>query len=294
MPWRLPRRRRPPILPSMPTLSAFADEIADDLAEQTRVLTANGIRYIDLRGVWGVGVLDLSPRQREEILTHIDGEGIGIAAVGSPIGKSTIDKPPSYELDRLAVACEIAEQMRSRYIRIFSFYAPEGESIIDYREKVMDRMAGWVEYVQHNHPALVLAHENEADIYGDVPGRCVELFEALCGDNFTGCYDPANFAHAGVKDPLNNAWAPLEQYVGYIHLKDFKAGGETAGPCGEGDGDVPGVLTAAHASGYDGFMTMEPHLAKAGQFRGFTGPDLFKVAVDAVRKICDEKEIPLT
>jgi sugar phosphate isomerase/epimerase len=278
----------------MPTLSAFADEIGDDLSVQTRVLIDNGVRHIDLRGVWGCGVLELTPGQRADLRSHIDGEGVRIAAVGSPIGKSTIDKPPSYELERLEVACEIAAQMDATFIRVFSFYAPEGESILDYRAEVLERMAGWVEYVQGSHPSLVLTHENEADIYGDSPDRCLEILDALHGPNFVGCYDPANFAHWGVVDPLHAAWEPLAKYIGYFHLKDYKEGEETAVPCGQGDGEVQRVLRAAHASGYDGFMTLEPHLAKAGQFRGFTGPDLFKVAVDAVRKICDEEGIPLS
>ena len=42
----------------------------------------------------------------------------------------------------------------------------------------------------------------------------------------------------------------------------------------------------AAASGYDGFMTLEPHLAQAGQFKGFTGPELFKRAAEAARKVC--------
>ena len=42
--------------------------------------------------------------QLREIKASIDGEGIRIAAIGSPIGKSTIDKPASYELDRVKKA----------------------------------------------------------------------------------------------------------------------------------------------------------------------------------------------
>ena len=34
-------------------------------------------------------------------------------------------------------------------------------------------------------------------------------------------------------------------------------------------------------------MTLEPHLAAAGQFSGFTGPDLFTKAVDALKALLD-------
>jgi predicted dehydrogenase len=40
--------------------------------------------------------------------------------------------------------------------------------------------------------------------------------------------------------------------------------------------------------GFDGYATMEPHLAHGGQFSGFSGPDNFQKATDSFRKVCDE------
>ena len=42
------------------TLSAFGDEIADDVDEQLRVLNELDIRYLELRRAWGTNVLELS------------------------------------------------------------------------------------------------------------------------------------------------------------------------------------------------------------------------------------------
>jgi sugar phosphate isomerase/epimerase len=55
---------------------------------------------------------------------------------------------------------------------------------------------------------------------------------------------------------------------------------------GEGDGEAERILRDAAASGYDGFLTLEPHLAHAGQFQGFSGPDLFRTAARAAREVC--------
>ena len=41
-------------------VSAFADEIGQELDEQLEVLAANDVGNIELRGVWGKGVLELS------------------------------------------------------------------------------------------------------------------------------------------------------------------------------------------------------------------------------------------
>jgi sugar phosphate isomerase/epimerase len=271
----------------MATFSAFADEISSDPVEQVAVLRECGIRFLDLRGAWNKNVLDLTGTDLDRLDRTLADAGVGVAAIGSPIGKSTIDKPPAFELNRLKRACEIAERFRSRFIRIFSFYPPEGGRIDDYRDEVMERMASWAAYVGREHPGIVLAHENESRIYGDLPERCLEICRRFVGPSFTGCYDFANFTHDGVERPFETAWTPLKPYIGFIHLKDWKKGGQNAVPMGEGDGDVERILRDAAASGYDGFLTLEPHLAQAGQFKGFTGPELFKKAAAAARTVCE-------
>ena len=92
-----------------------------------------------------------------------------------------------------------------------------------------------------------------------------------------------------VQDVYNTCWLPLRKHVGYFHIKDFKYGEkEHAVPAGTGDGDIPEILRDAAADGYDGFLALEPHLAKAEHSTGQTGPELFKVAADALKKILVE------
>ena len=40
--------------------------------------------------------------------------------------------------------------------------------------------------------------------------------------------------------------------------------------------------------GWSGPLTIEPHLASAGAFGGFSGEQLFEVAVDALRQVVSE------
>jgi sugar phosphate isomerase/epimerase len=277
----------------MATFSAFADEIASDPVEQVAVLRECGIRFLDLRGAWTRNVMDLTGPDLDRLGRILADAGVGVAAIGSPIGKSTIDQPPAFELDRLRRACELAERFRCRTVRIFSFYPPEGKQITAYRDEVMERMASWVAYVAKAHPGLVLAHENESKIYGDLPERCVELYRRFRGPNFTGCYDFANFTHDGVERPFETAWTPLKPYIGFFHLKDWKRGAQAV-PMGEGDGEAERILRDAAAAGYDGFLTLEPHLAQAGQFKGFTGPALFRKAAEAARTVCERAGMRVT
>jgi 3-dehydroshikimate dehydratase len=276
----------------MSTLSAFADEISANPEEQVAVLRECGIRYLDLRGAWNKNVMDLTPPELDRFGRILSDAGVGVAAIGSPIGKTPVAAPASHELERLAHACELAERFRCRYVRIFSFYAPEGKRIADYSAEVLARIGGWVDYVARSHPGIVLAHENESKIYGDLPDRCVEICKRFAGPNFTGCYDFANFVNDGVERPFDTAWRPLKPYTGFFHLKDYKRGGHPV-PMGEGDGEAQRILADAASSGFDGFMTMEPHLAQAGQFKGFTGPELFRKAVEAAKAVCAKAGVTL-
>jgi len=274
----------------MPTLSAFADEISKDLKEQLQGLHQCGISYFDIRSVWGKNVMDLTDAEAREIKKMIGDEGIRIAAIGSPIGKTTIDKPASVELDRLKKAVDLAEFFGTTYIRVFSFYPPEGQKIADFRDEVIARMHGWIDFVQKR--PVVLVHENESDIYGDIPQRCEDLMKNLFGPKMIQCFDPANFVYIGLDNVFETCWKSLKKYTKFFHLKDCKPGKQLV-PCGEGHGDVEKVLGDACKDGYDGFMTMEPHLSHGGQYAGFSGPDLIKKAVDAVRDICARQNITL-
>src|SRR6266568_1055201 len=105
-------------------LSAFADEISPELDEQIAVLQACRIPAIELRGVWGVNVLDLSDEQVATIQQALQTSGIHIAAIASPIGKTPIDQPFAETLKKFSRAVQLAQAFQTRYIRIFSFYPP--------------------------------------------------------------------------------------------------------------------------------------------------------------------------
>ena len=75
----------------MVTLSGFADEIGPDLGLQIETLRSAGLRYLELRGIWGKNVLDLSAKERHDAKAQLSGAGIGVSAIGSPIGKVAVD-----------------------------------------------------------------------------------------------------------------------------------------------------------------------------------------------------------
>jgi sugar phosphate isomerase/epimerase len=154
---------------------------------------------------------------------------------------------------------------------------------------VIRRFQQKIEYLG-NRP-IRLAHENEKGIFGDIGRRCQDLMKSINSPKLRSAFDFANFVQVGDR-PRDN-WPLLKPYTAHIHIKDAQMDGGKVVPAGEGDGDIESILTDAYASGYRGFLSMEPHLKVAGHSHGETGPALFKVAVEALRKVCKRAGIPL-
>jgi sugar phosphate isomerase/epimerase len=214
----------------------------------------------------------------------LGGRGIRVSAIGSPIGKIKIDDPFEPHLRSFRRAIELAEVFACPYVRIFSFFVPDGEADI-HRTAVMKRMRVLLNEAK-GHPVTLL-HENESHIYGDIPRRCRDLFETLASPQLRMTFDPANFVMCGVR-PFSQGYAMLKDYIAYVHIKDGLLAEHRVVPAGQGDGEVRELLRALQERQYDGFLSLEPHLATAGQYSGFSGPELFGVAAGALRGLLKE------
>ncbi len=277
----------------MLSLAAFADEIAPELDAQIEHCRKNGVRYFELRGVRGKNVMDFDKALCAEIKSKLTDAGMGVVGIGSPIGKVRLDESFEKHLERFKVAIERAVFFEARFIRIFSYYPIEGTTrnhlVARCRDEVLRRMQKKIELVRGTN--IVLAHENEANIFGEQCRQCLDMHQALDGPQFKAAFDFANFIQAGEEPSVN--WPLLKPFTAHIHIKDARRMDGHCVPAGQGDGDIGPILQDAYRSGYRGCLTLEPHLSVAGQFSGFTGPDLFKVAVDALRQLCAKHNVPL-
>jgi sugar phosphate isomerase/epimerase len=269
----------------MVTISAFADEISQNPQEQMDALDANGIKFVELRGAFGLNVMKFSEAQCKDLKQQFADRGVGVSCIGSPIGKVKIDDDYRKHFDDFKHAVDLAEFFGAKYIRIFSYYPPEGDNVGQYRGEIISRLSEKLNYISGRDVTLVL--ENEKDLFGAFPEHCAYLHAALPSKQLQMAFDPANFVNMDVQDVYKTCWLPLRPNVGYFHIKDFKYGEEEkAVPAGTGDGCIPDILRDAAADGYDGWLALEPHLAKAEHSTGQTGPELFKVAADALKDIC--------
>jgi sugar phosphate isomerase/epimerase len=273
---------------SMYRLSGFGDEIATDLTEQLDVLQRAGIDLLDLRGVWGRNVLELTDGDVVTVREALSARGMRVSCVATPVGKAPVDGDFTQQQAALVRGIEIAQALGTTNLRVFSYYIPESDDPAHHRDEVLRRLQALVEQAQA--AGMTLLHENERGIYGDSPSRCHDLHATIDSPHFRALWDPGNFASCGYR-PFHDSWDLLRAYIAYVHVKDYDRAAQRVVVAGAGDAEWPACIRALNDAGYDGIYSLEPHLAVAGKAGGFTGPELFADAVEALRRVMGDVEI---
>lgn len=273
-------------------LAAFADESDNKFSGQLDALVRNGLDALEMRNVDGKNVVALTQKEAKEYKKHLSDKGLSVWSIGSPLGKIKITDDFSSHLNSFKAGMEIGSVLGASACRMFSFYMPDNENPEDYKNEVIDRLGKFTEIAKEYD--IVLCHENEKGIYGDIPERCLEIHKAL--PSLKAVFDPANFVQCGV-DTLE-AWDMLKDYVYYLHIKDSKTDGAIV-PAGVGNGNVKKIIELYKNIGGK-VLTLEPHLfefdglgalekegntSEVGGYNFATAEEAFDYAVNALLNI---------
>lgn len=244
-------------------MSGFSDEITEIAKDQFEALNRFGIRYFEPRGINGKNISELTEQELHELKALMEHYGIRVSSIGSPVGKIKMTDDFEKHFEVLKNVVKAAKILDTKYIRVFSFYHQgNGPWTEQEREEVIRRMRIMTNYAAGEN--VILLHENEKDIYGDTADRCLDLMQMFYGDHFKAVFDPANFVQSG--EDTKRAYEMLKPYIAYMHIKDALLDSGEVMPVGYGDGNVEYILKDLFASGFDGFLSLEPHL---GNFKGF-------------------------
>ena len=264
-------------------LTGFADEIAGDLTTQIENLHRLGMHYVEMRGVDGENLVFHTDEKVKEIKKRLDDADIRLSALGTPFGKIGIGEPFDKHFEEFKRGVAIAHMMDCKNIRMFSFYIPKDKKPGDYETAVFERLGKFVDYACAND--VILLHENEKEIYGELAPECRKLMDSFYGDHFKAIFDFANFVQA--KQDTMEAYELLKDYIVYVHVKDARLTDGSVVPAGYGDGKVAGILGKMFESGFKGFLSLEPHLFN---FSGFEALEKDGVSINATGKIMSGAE----
>ena len=230
-------------------LAAFADEASSQISEQIIAMKENGIDYLEIRGVDGQNISAITKEKAKEVREKLDDAGLGVWSIGSPCGKIGILDDFAPHLDNFKHCLELADVLGAKHFRMFSFYVPD-ENPEKYTDEVLSRLDKFIDAAKGS--GIVLCHENEKGIFGDVASRCEIIHKSF--PELKAVFDPANFVQC--KQDTIEAWNILAPYVEYLHIKDAMPDRSVV-PAGKGVGNLPYILERYKGA----VLTIEPHLS---------------------------------
>jgi len=248
-------------------LSGFADEAGLSVEEQIQAVSDSGLRFIDLRGIGDHNVSQLPIDQAENFRKMLDNAGIRVNMLGTPIGKIDIKDDFQIDLDRLEHLKAMAEVFDCRDIRVFSYFNKSDKPREQWRQVALDRLG----QLKGNagKAGLSLWCENELGIFGDYCDNVKLIADQLRdGETFRMIFDFDNYNQAG-EDVYAN-WGKLKDQTDGFHLKDSTKDCMHV-PIGQGAGCATQILSDALKMGWQGPLSMEPHLAHSKAVMA-TGP----------------------
>ncbi len=257
-------------------LTGFADEAANGIEGQIRATKELGWKNIESRNIDGVNIHDIPDEAFDAVCTALDEAGVCINCFGSTIanwGKS-IEEPADSSIEETKRAIPRMKRLGTELVRVMSFAVRRGHGPDE--QMKAERFARLREIVaMFTAEGLQPVHENCMNYGGMGPSYTLELLENVPGLKLV--FDTGNpvFTYDFAKGqpyPKQSSWefySAVKDHIAYIHIKDCVYIGETDGIFpegkftfpGEGDGDVRRVVADLLASGYDGGISIEPHLS---------------------------------
>lgn len=267
--------------------SGIADEAGKTIEEQIRAHQELGWEHLELRMVEGESIARSSDDKFEEIAGKLKAAGIKVSCFASKLGdwSRPISSDFAEDIKDLRTAIPRMKEMGTSFIRAMS-WPNDGWSDEDWKEEAIRRMRELVRLAEEG--GVTIVHENCSG-WGERPETCRELVETIDSPCLKVAYDTGNPPAHG-----QDAWEfyqTVRPYIVYVHIKDCLNGGgpgkETYTFPGQGDGRVEDTLRHLLKSGYEGGISIEPHLAHVihDESKDGRGKAPFQVYVEYGRRL---------
>jgi len=258
--------------------TGIGDEAGNLLAAQISATKALGWSHIELRNVQMPGhgngnVHDIPDEAFETLAETLESEGVRASGFGSTIGNwaSQITDPFEATLERVDRAIPRMQRLGAKLVRVMSYAVRKDADGNDLPDQMADERFRRLRELKRrfDDAGLTMVHENCMNYGGMSIGRALETLENVPGLRWV--FDTCNPIFNIDRDRPGQMQDPWEFYlavkpaISHIHIKDGRYN-PAKKDCdytlpGEGDGKVERILTDLIASGYDGFVSIEPHTA---------------------------------
>jgi len=261
--------------------SGFADEAGASIDVQIKATRELGWRDIECRNVDWVNLTDVSEESFEEICQKLVASGVKINCFGSAIANWGKD-PRSEEdyqssLESLQRAIPRMQRLGTKLIRGMSFAIARDEApdTPELERIIFEKVRSLVRVCEEG--GVIYLHENCQNYGGLSYQHTLKLVDAVNSPNFKLAFDTGNPVgsdnHVGAPPyRKQSSWEFYQHvlpHIAHVHIKDCNFLAETGGTFpelehtfpGEGSGDVRRIVKDLLKHGYEGALSIEPHLA---------------------------------
>lgn len=245
--------------------SGISDEAGDSVEVQIKAHQEIGWEYMELRLVDGENVALVPEAKFEEVYAAVTEAGMKVSCFAGTIGnwskKISGDFRP--DVDELKQAIPRMQRCGTRYMRIMTWPndpdAPWPED--EWKRESLRRVKELAKMAEDGD--IVLAIENCRGWAGLTPENALQFIDEVGSPALKWLYDTGNVVGHG-QDPWD-FYSKIKPQIAYVHIKDSGREGPD-GPmrtvyCGEGEAMVREVIEDLLVTGYEGFVSIEPHLA---------------------------------
>lgn len=253
-------------------LTGFADEASADIDIQIKATLELGWTNIESRKAGSGNIHDISDEEFDLVCDKLNKARVNINCFGSAIANwgKKIDQPMDSSLEEAKRAIPRMQRLGSKLIRIMSFAVlPDREPDDQMEDERFRRLNVLVPMFLD--AGIQPVHENCMNYGGMGYTYTLKLLENVPGLKLV--FDTGNpvFTDDRTKPkpyPKQSAWefyTNVKNHIAYVHIKDGIWDAEKNETrftyAGEGDGDVKRIVKDLLDNGYDGGISMEPHLA---------------------------------
>jgi len=244
--------------------SGISDEAGQAIEKQIQAHRELGWTHLELRMVDGKNITQLADADFDRVCAAVEEAGMRVSCFGSAIANwaRPISIDPRVDIDDLKGAIPRMKRLGTPFIRVMSYPNDADQPLSEpaWRAESIRRMKELARIAEDG--GVILAHENCSGWGGLSAENSNILLGEVDSPALKVVFDTGNPVTYG-QDAWDYYQAVYESVV-YVHVKDAVKeadGSDTYCYCGEGQGYVQEILADLLGKGYDGGISIEPHLA---------------------------------
>ena len=261
-------------------IAIIPNDLTQDLEKVFQLCNKEGVKYVELASMWGKSILDLTPEEDQKVEDLLKKYQIQVASiqtqimkVHSPISEKSqsngkMHDDYEFNIGKIDRAIELAKRFNAKYIISYSFMDKKNHTDEE-REKNWDLMhQSYAKFLPKLKEAgVTMCIEGDGGQYCGTVEEHLRLFEHFNSPHIAANFDMANMYH--VQEFHREDFEQFQKWVPYFHVKDRKIrtgwkkilfGGTKPALTGEGNIPWRKVLPWFAEIGFDGFLSVEPHI----------------------------------